>query len=241
VCRAHAAQHRGVAAEVDLRLAVVGDVGVGQLDVGELGGDVRAQVPGTCRCRRRPCGAVRRARHARPQSQGPSADPAGGAAGDPIRAAQRRTVGLMYDHDPSEVEVLGWEEFIARQWESVFAGYRSTAGLRKMCRRWSDLIQIGLGCSQDIADLLVRAEIIQRPDRDLEGAADAHAVVSGMADVLADLRADLLEMGELEMGELEMGEVGPGLRVGLLEQHARLLSFIYAYAFGQDTGEAPGT
>ena len=135
----------------------------------------------------------------------------------------------MYDHDPEEVEVLGWQEFIARQWESIFAGYRSTAGLRKMCRRWSDLIQIGLGCSRDIADLLVRAEIIERADRDLEGAADAQAVVSGMADVLADLRTDLLEMGEL----------GPELSVRLLEQHARLLSFVYAFA-GLDPGEAPG-
>jgi hypothetical protein len=138
-----------------------------------------------------------------------------------------RTVGLVYDHDPEEVEVLGWEEFIARQWESIFVGYRSTAGLRKMSRRWSDLIEIGLGCSQDIADLLVRAEIIERIDHDLLGTADAQEVVSGMVGVIADLRADLLEMGE----------VGPGQPARLLEQHARLLAFIRAYAFGQDTGE----
>ena len=137
----------------------------------------------------------------------------------------------MYDHDAEEVEVLGWEEFIARQWESIFAGYRSAAGLRKMSRRWSDLIEIGLGCSQDIADLLVRAEIIERADHDLLGPADAQEVVSGMVGVLTDLRADLLEMGE----------VGPGQSARLLEQHARLLSFIRAYAFGRDAGETHGT
>ena len=38
----------------------------------------------------------------------------------------------MYDHDPEEVESLGWEEFIARQWESIFTGYRSWTGLRTM-------------------------------------------------------------------------------------------------------------
>ncbi|HUK71058.1 MAG TPA: hypothetical protein VLW50_20230 [Streptosporangiaceae bacterium] len=137
----------------------------------------------------------------------------------------------MYDHDPGEVDVLGWEEFIARQWESIFAGYRSTVGLRRMCRRWSDLIEIGLGCSQDIADLLVRTELIDRADRDLEGAADAEAIVAGMAEVVADLRTDLGEMGE----------IGPGLSARLLEQHARLLRFVRAYAFGQDPGDAAGT
>jgi hypothetical protein len=137
----------------------------------------------------------------------------------------------VYDYDLEEVEALGWEEFIARQWESIFAGYRSTTGLRKMCRRWSDLIEVGLGCSQDIADLLVRAQIIERADRDLEGAADAHAVLSGMADVLADLRTDLLQMGE----------IGPELCVILLESHARLLSLVHSFAPDQDAGEALGT
>ena len=144
--------------------------------------------------------------------------------------AWRRTVGSVYDHDLDEVEVLGWEEFIARQWEWTFAGYRSGIGLRRMCRRWSDLIEIVLGCSQAVADVLVRAEVIDRADRDLEGTADAQAVVSGMVGVLADLRADLLDMGEAE----------PELSVRLLEQHARLLSFIRVYAFGRDAGEALG-
>ena len=60
--------------------------------------------------------------------------------------------------------------------------------------------------------------------------ADSQAVVSGMVGVLADLRADLLDMGEAE----------PELSVSLLEQHARLLSFIRVHAFGQDASEALG-
>jgi hypothetical protein len=137
--------------------------------------------------------------------------------------------GPVYDHDPEEVESLGWEEFIARQWESIFTGYRSWTGLRRMGRRWSDFIEVGLGCPQDLADLLVRVEVIDRPDRDLEGAADAWAVVSGMAGVLADMGADLAEMTDLE----------PELSGRLLGQHALLMSFVRTCVFGSDDGEEP--
>ncbi len=130
----------------------------------------------------------------------------------------------MYDHDPDEVSLLGWDEFIARQWESIFAGYRSATGLRKICRRWSDLIEAGIGCSQDIADLLVRAEILDRADRDLEGLTRAADLVSGMAEVLADLRLDLLEMAE----------IGSDQRAGLLERHRQLHAHIYDLAFGTE-------
>ncbi len=130
----------------------------------------------------------------------------------------------MYDHDPDEVSLLGWDEFIARQWESIFVGYRSATGLRKICRRWSDLIEAGLGCSQDIADLLVRAEILDRADRDLEGLTRAAELVSGMAEVLGDLRFDLLEMAEIT----------PDQRAGLLERHRQLHAHIYDLAFGTE-------
>jgi hypothetical protein len=133
----------------------------------------------------------------------------------------------VYDHEPEEVEALGWEEFVTRQWETIFAGYRSKAGLRKMCRRWSDLIEVGLDCSQEIADLLVKAEIVGRGDRDLEGTADSQALVAEMTDVLADLRTDLLQMDEMET---ELAET-------LLGRHALLLTFIHAYALGEDVGE----
>lgn len=130
----------------------------------------------------------------------------------------------MYDHDADEVGLLGWDEFIARQWESIFVGYRSATGLRKICRRWSDLIEAGLGCSQEIADLLVRAEILDRADRDLEGLTRAADLVSGMAEVLADLRFDLLEMAEIR----------PEQRAGLLERHRQLHAHIYDLVFGTE-------
>jgi hypothetical protein len=141
----------------------------------------------------------------------------------------RRTVEFVYDHDPGEVAELGWEEFIARQWESIFVGYRTWAGLRTMGRRWGDLIEAGLGSSQDVADRLVRSGLIDGPDRGLQGA-DAGAVVSGMIGLLADLRTDLARMTDLE----------PGLSARLLDQHARLLRFIQFYALGQEDCEAPG-
>jgi hypothetical protein len=80
---------------------------------------------------------------------------------------------------------------------------------------------------------LVRAEIIERViGIDPEGAADAQAVVSGMANVFADLRTDLPKWAEL----------GPELSVRLLEQHARLPSFVHAFAgLDLDPGQAQGT
>jgi hypothetical protein len=132
---------------------------------------------------------------------------------------------LVYEHDPEEVEVLGWEEFITRQWESIFIGYRSWAGRRSMVRRWSDLFEAGLGCPQEIAGWLARAEIMDRADRDLEGdSANVEALVSGMIGVVADSR------DELE----KLGEPGSSLSGQILDQHTRLLSFVRAYAPDQE-------
>lgn len=130
----------------------------------------------------------------------------------------------MYDHDPEEVASLGWEEFLSRQWESIFSGYRGWAGLRKMGRRWCDFIEVGLGCSQELADELVRAHVIDRPDREMQDAADAHTVVAGMTGVLEDVGKDLAGMRHL----------GPDLLARLLGQHARLLAFIHANVLGLD-------
>jgi hypothetical protein len=130
----------------------------------------------------------------------------------------------VYEHDPEEVELLGWEEFVACQWESIFVGYRSWVGRRSMGRRWSDLFEVGLGCPQETADWLARVEIMDRADRDLEGvAANAEALVSGMLGVVADLRADLADLGDR----------GSDLSGQILDQHTRLLSFVRAYAPGQ--------
>ncbi len=137
----------------------------------------------------------------------------------------------MYDHDPEDVDVLGWDEFIARQWESIFAGYRTGSGLRRTGRRWSDLIQAGLGCPQEIADMLVRSQVIDRVDRDLEGTRNPTDVVAGMYDVLAKMGADLRELAA----------DGMPAAAGLLDQHARLLAAVHAYVFGHESGVAlPG-
>lgn len=126
----------------------------------------------------------------------------------------------MYDHDPDEVTELGWAEFILRQWESIFIGYRTWTGLRTQGRRWTDLIEVGLGCSQDVADQLVNATIICGPDRNLEIAADPAAVVAGMTAALADLPAALGDLDGLPPATID----------GLLERHAGLLRFIETQA-----------
>jgi hypothetical protein len=130
----------------------------------------------------------------------------------------------VYDHDPDDLADLGWEEFVLRQWESIFIGYRSWSGLRKMGRRWSDLVEAGLGCSQDMADHLVRDTVIHGPDRRLEGAADAGFVIRGMVGVLADMQEALASMEGLE----------PGAVASLREQHARLLAVISAEALDEE-------
>jgi hypothetical protein len=128
----------------------------------------------------------------------------------------------MYDHDPDDVAVLGWEEFTLQQWESIFFGYRSWTGLRTLGRRWSDLIEAGLGCSQEVADRLVRAAVINSPSRQLDGVGDAASVVSGMTDALARIPFALSDMADLE----------PKVTAALLKRHTRLLSFIQS----QDAG-----
>jgi hypothetical protein len=100
----------------------------------------------------------------------------------------------VYEHDQQELDDLGWEKFITRQWESIYVGYRSWTGLRTQGRRWTDLLEAGLGCPQDVAEWLVRRHIMQGPDRGLLSARDGHAVVAGMLGVLTDLREGLAEL-----------------------------------------------
>jgi hypothetical protein len=130
----------------------------------------------------------------------------------------------VYDHDPTDVTVVGWEEFVLQQWESIFFAYRSWAGLRTLGRRWSDLIEAGLGCSQEVADRLVKAAVINGPARSVDGAGDAADIVSGMIAVLAHVLAVHGDMAGLE----------PGVTATLLEQHARLLTLIQAQELGTD-------
>jgi hypothetical protein len=140
----------------------------------------------------------------------------------------------VYDHDLGELEDLGWEEFIRRQWDAVYTAYRTGRGRRTLCRGWADLLEAGLDCSQTLADLLVRSEILDRADRDLEGTADPRALVTGMTEVIADVRVDLLELG---VEQPRSRELGPAQLAGLLDRQAALLGFVRDYA----GVEAPGS
>ncbi len=148
----------------------------------------------------------------------------------------------MYDHDQGELADLGWDEFIRRQWDALYTAYRTGRGRRTLCRGWADLLEAGLGCSQELADFLVRAEILDRADRDLEGTADPRALVAGMSQVIADVRADLLELGPDGLGPPGQGAAllgppgqGPALP-GLLGRHAALADFLCDYAAIEDAG-----
>jgi hypothetical protein len=134
----------------------------------------------------------------------------------------------VYDHDPSEVTELGWAEFISRQWDAIFAAYRTGRGRRLLCRRWADLFEAGLDCGPDLADRLVRAEVLDRADRDLEGTRDPGALLAGMTGLIADVRADLAELAD-------QGELGGRGRAALLARHAELAEFLRDY-----TGMAGG-
>jgi hypothetical protein len=142
----------------------------------------------------------------------------------------------VYDHDQGELADLGWEEFIRRQWDAVYTAYRTGRGRRTLCRGWADLLEAGLDCSQELADLLVRAEILDRADRDLEGTTNPRALVAGMSRVITDVRTDLLELGPEELRLLEpcSREEGPALP-GLLDRHAALRDFLGDYAAVEDT------
>ena len=139
----------------------------------------------------------------------------------------------MYDHDLGELEDLGWDEFVRRQWDAVYTAYRTGRGRRTLCRGWADLIEAGLSCSQALADLLVRTEILDRADRDLEGTVDPRALVIGMTEVIADVRVDLLELG---LEEPRSRELGAAQLAGLLDRQAALLGFVRDYAGVDETG-----
>lgn len=103
----------------------------------------------------------------------------------------------MYDSDPSDIAEVGWERFVTDAWTEIFVGYRSMTGIRALGRRWSDLLQAGLDCPQEVADLLVSAEVVRPQDRDLMSIRDPGQLLAAMDQVLADMGADLAEMAEV--------------------------------------------
>jgi hypothetical protein len=127
----------------------------------------------------------------------------------------------VYDHDAADLEELGWDQFVSSVWESVYLGYQSR-GIRTIARRWSDLIQAGIGCPQELADELVRAQVVEMEGRGMLTSRDPLAVLAGMDEVLADMGADLAEAGDIE----------PGERARLLAGLARLRQFLRESAAG---------
>jgi hypothetical protein len=122
----------------------------------------------------------------------------------------------VYDNDIADVEEIGWDRFVSGAWESIFVGYRSMSGIRTIGRRWSDLLQAGLGCSEEIADLLVRSQVVMRQDRDLMAVRDPEQLLAGMDQVLADVGDELTSLPEIQ----------PADRAVLLASHARLRGFL---------------
>jgi hypothetical protein len=122
----------------------------------------------------------------------------------------------MYDFDLGDLDELGWDQFVETSWESVFVGYRSATGIRTIGRRWRDLLQGGLGCSEEVADALVREQVIFRQDRDLMKVRDPEQLLAAMDQVLSDMGDTLADLPEIR----------PADRPELLAAHARLREFL---------------
>jgi len=130
----------------------------------------------------------------------------------------------VYFGDTVDIEELGWDRFISGAWEAIFVDYRSTAGIRSICRRWSDLLQAGLGCSQEVADELVRTQVMMRQDRDLMSIRDPERLLAAMDEVLGDIGADLADLDE----------VRPAERGTLITAHRELRGFLRENFLGPD-------
>jgi hypothetical protein len=122
----------------------------------------------------------------------------------------------MYENDPADMAEIGWERFVTGIWESIFVGYQTGRGVRTLGRRWSDLLQAGMDCSEELADELVRLEIVQREDRVTLRKRDPLDMLAALDDILADMGRDLAEMDGVQ----------PGERARLITGLARLRGFL---------------
>lgn len=109
----------------------------------------------------------------------------------------------VYDSDQADIDELGWDRFVSDAWAQLFFSYQSLTGIRRIGRQWCDLLQAGLSCSQEIADRLVAAEIMQRVDRDLMIIRDPGELLAAMDEVLADMGADLAELPGIPAADRE--------------------------------------
>lgn len=123
----------------------------------------------------------------------------------------------MYDFGLADLGELSWDEFVSSGWESIFVGYRSSSGIRTIARRWRDLLQGALGSTEDVADALVRDQVMVRQDRDLIAIRDPEQLLSAMRQVLRDMGEDLAEVAWIR----------PAERDRLVAAHARLLDYLY--------------
>ncbi len=122
----------------------------------------------------------------------------------------------MYENDPADLAEIGWEKFVTGIWESIFVGYQTGRGVRTLGRRWSDLLQAGTGCSEELADELVRLEIVQREDRVTLRRRNPLELLDAMDSILADMGEDLAEAED----------VRPSERAQLVAGLARLRGFL---------------
>jgi hypothetical protein len=122
----------------------------------------------------------------------------------------------VYFSDLEDIEEIGWDRFIYGAWQAIFVGYRSMAGIRSIARRWSDLLQAGLGCSEEIADLLLREQVVVRQDRNLMTIRDPERLLAAMDEVLGDIGPDITELPE----------IGSSDRDRLLAAHHALREFL---------------
>jgi hypothetical protein len=134
----------------------------------------------------------------------------------------------VYDSDPGDIEDIGWDRFVTDAWTEIFVGYRSMTGIRVLGRRWSDLLQAGLGCPPEIADALVRAEVMLPQDRDLMTIRDPYELLSAMDKVLADMGADLAGLAEIP----------PADRERLVAGHRDLRVFLRATFLAADAADS---
>lgn len=133
-----------------------------------------------------------------------------------VPAVGGRRLPRVYYGDATDVAELGWDRVVSGAWETIFVDYRGTAGIRSIGRRWSDLLQVGIGCSQQVADELVRRQVVVRQDRDLMSIRDPGRLLAAMDEVLADMGTDLAELDDLQ----------PAERADLIAAHRDLREFL---------------
>jgi hypothetical protein len=128
----------------------------------------------------------------------------------------------MYGYSETDLAELGWDRFVTDAWQSIFVGYRKFTTIRTLARRWSDLLQGGIGCTEELADELVRLEIMMYEGRAALPSKDPMFVLNAMDEVLADMGRDLAEVEWVK----------PDARDQLLDRLTRLRAFVRQLAVG---------